>query len=135
MSEPDDRTRFEEEGIPDLQDGTPQQHWSSDPQEAPPVGREEPLGADEHGVTADEQRRGESLDDRLARDRPDPAADPQQEGVDSGHTDESAGRIVEQDRGAETDVEKETTAEDAGVDGGGFEPEESAMRIEPEEDL
>ena len=150
MSESDGRTRFEEEGIPDLQDGTPEQQWASDPQEAPPAGQEAPVASDEHGTTMDEQRTGESLDDRLSRERPDPAADPQvdeeEERRDAqaapadmigqpGGSEEPAGRIVEQDQGAETDAERETTAEDVGVDGGGFEPEERAMRTEPEEDV
>lgn len=149
MSEPDDRTRLEEEGIPDLQDGTPEQQWASDPQEAPSVGQEEPVAADEHGTTVDEQLTGESLDDRLSRERPDAAADPQEEEHEptrvrvepadmigeEGGSEEAAGRLVEQDQGAEPDAEKETTAEDVGVDGGGFGPEERAMRTEPEDEV
>lgn len=149
MSEPDDRTHLEDEGIPDLQDGTPEQQWSSDPQEAPPVNQEEPVAADEHGTTVDEQLTGESLDDRLSRERPDEAADPQQAESeptrvqvepadtvgDTGESEEAAGRLVEDDAGARPDAEKETTAEDVGVDGGGFDPEERAMRTEPEEEV
>lgn len=136
--ESQDRTPLEEEGIPDLQDGTPEQQWASDPQEAPPVNAEEPVAADEHGVTADEQLRGESLDTRLARERPERGL---QDVDTTGPTDidaqeeAAAGRLVEQDEGARTDTEKETTAGDAGVDGGGFAPEERAVYTEPEEEI
>jgi hypothetical protein len=67
--ERDPRSRFEDEGIPDLQDGSPQQQWAEDPQEAPVPG-DRPVGVDEFGTTADEQIRGEPLDGRLAREVP-----------------------------------------------------------------
>lgn len=139
--EREDRTRFEEEGIPDLQDGTPEQQAANDPQEAPPAGLEEPIAAEEHGTTVYEQVRGESLDQRLSRERADVAADPQQaeeEAVGPAPEEEGelppddAGRLVEQDAGTRTDQEKEATAADMGLDGAGFEPEERAVYTEPE---
>ncbi|MFI6789937.1 DUF5709 domain-containing protein [Nonomuraea sp. NPDC050383] len=68
--EHDPRSRFEDEGIPDLQDGTPEQQWAVDPQEAPLPG-DRPIAVDEHGTTIDEQIQGESLDGRLSREVPD----------------------------------------------------------------
>ncbi|WP_344966854.1 DUF5709 domain-containing protein [Streptosporangium fragile] len=65
----DPHSRFEDEGIPDLQDGTPQQQWAVDPQEAPLPG-DRPVGVDEFGTTVDEQIQGESLDSRLDREIP-----------------------------------------------------------------
>jgi hypothetical protein len=69
MPEHDPHSRFEDEGIPDLQDGTPQQQWAVDPQEAPLPG-DRPIGVDEFGTTVDEQIQGESLDGRLDREIP-----------------------------------------------------------------
>lgn len=70
MTERDPRSEFEDQGIPDLQDGYPEQKWAEDPQQAPVPG-DEPMALDDHGTTAEEQRTGESLDDRLHREDPD----------------------------------------------------------------
>jgi hypothetical protein len=72
--EPAPRSRFEDEGIPDLQEGTPEQQWAQDPQEMPLLA-DRPVGLDEYGTTATEMREGESLDMRLSRETPD--ADPE----------------------------------------------------------
>jgi hypothetical protein len=69
MPEHDPRSEFEDEGIPDLQDGTPQQQWAVDPQQAPLPG-DRPIAIDDFGTTAEEQREGESLTGRLAREVP-----------------------------------------------------------------
>ncbi|GLX09733.1 DUF5709 domain-containing protein [Microbispora sp. NBRC 16548] len=68
--QPDPRSRFEDEGIPDLQEGTPEQQWAEDPQEMPLPG-DRPLGLDEYGTTPNEMREGESLRRRLSREVPD----------------------------------------------------------------
>ncbi|MGI5291873.1 DUF5709 domain-containing protein [Nonomuraea polychroma] len=67
--EHDPRSRFEDEGIPDLQDGTPGQQWAVDPQEAP-LPSDEPVAADDYGTTNEEQIQGESLSGRLDREVP-----------------------------------------------------------------
>lgn len=135
MSERDIRSRFEDEGIPDLQDGTPQQHWARDPEESPLPG-EEPAGLDAYGTTAEEQRAGESLDRRLAREEPD--VQPREE-TDSNAPwpvwtpqTEPTGRLVEPDEGARSDTERDAVAFDVGADGGGYSAEEDAMRVQPE---
>ncbi|MFC4059599.1 DUF5709 domain-containing protein [Planomonospora corallina] len=69
IPEQDPHSRFEDEGIPDLQDGTPQQQWAVDPQEAPLPG-DHPVAVEEFGTTVDEQIQGESLDGRLDREVP-----------------------------------------------------------------
>ncbi|MBG0816122.1 hypothetical protein HS045_18390 [Planomonospora sp. ID82291] len=73
MPEHDPRSRFEDEGIPDLQDGTPQQQWAVDPQEAPLPG-DRPVAVDDFGTTFEEQVRGEPLEGRLAREEPEEQA-------------------------------------------------------------
>lgn len=73
MPEHDPGSRFEDEGIPDLQDGTPQQQWAVDPQEAPLPG-DRPVAAEDFGTTAGEQIEGEPLDGRLAREEPEEQA-------------------------------------------------------------
>jgi hypothetical protein len=67
--EHDPHSRFEDEGIPDLQDGTPEQQWAVDPQEAPLPG-DSPTAVDDYGTTIDEQIQGEPLDSRLSREVP-----------------------------------------------------------------
>ncbi|MFC0866009.1 DUF5709 domain-containing protein [Sphaerimonospora cavernae] len=67
--EHDPHSRFEDEGIPDLQDGTPQQQWAVDPQEAP-LPADQPTAVDDHGTTIDEAIQGEPLDSRLSREMP-----------------------------------------------------------------
>jgi hypothetical protein len=71
VPEHDPRSPLEDEGIPDLQEGTPQQQWSSDPQRDPIPG-DSPVALDDYGTTQSEQAAGESWDRYLARERPDP---------------------------------------------------------------
>ena len=128
-------SRFEEAGIPDLQDGTPEQQWSGDPEEEPLPG-DVPVGANEWGTTVDEQSQGEPLDLRLSREQADfPAQTPETDipGNLYEPTNFHAGRLVEPDEGAHTDVDKDLVARDFGADGGGYTAEEAAMHIEPED--
>src|SRR5690348_13594998 len=74
--ERDPRSPFEDEGIPDLQDGTPQQQWAEDPQQAPLPGEDGFAAAADYGTTANEQREGEGLARRLAREQPEETGDP-----------------------------------------------------------
>lgn len=114
----------EDEGIPDLQDGTPEQYWAEDPQEAAVPG-DFPVAMDDYGTTADEMREGEYLDDRLRREEP--------EGTERGsEPTQPAGRIVEPDEGVHPDTEHDAVGEDVGFDGGGYTAEEDAMRVEEE---
>jgi hypothetical protein len=129
-------SRFEDEGIPDLQEGTPEQHWSRDPQEAPLPGRE-PTAVLDHGTTGAEQREGQPHDLRLSREEPDvgpddiPAdAEPDLDADDPAF--DEVGRLVAPDEGARVDDEKDEVATDVGPDFGGFTAEEAAMHVEPE---
>jgi hypothetical protein len=128
----DPESAFEDEGIPDMQDGTPEQQWASDPQEQPLPG-DEPVGVDEYGTTADEQYENESLDRRLAREEVEPEEPAAGDDAEAAGEDLGPVRVVEPDQGAAPDTEKDMIAEDVGPDAGGYGPEERAMRIEPGE--
>lgn len=126
MKERDPRSEFEEQGIPDLQDGYPEQEWAEDPQQAPVPG-DEPAAVDDFGTTAAEQRAGEPLEDRLRREEPD------QIPGERGEEPRRSGRLVQDDEGVRDDTESEEIATDVGADAGGFSAEESAVRVENED--
>jgi hypothetical protein len=88
-----------------------------------------PVAVDDFGTTAEEQRDGESLDGRLAREVPDPALDVDVPYVSEaeGIGDAPAGRLVEPDEGVREDDVKETVAYDVGRDEGLRSAEEAAM--------
>lgn len=143
---------------------TPDSLRDDDP-EAPPMDRgseasDRPLGAEKFGTTHEEAEQGESLDQRLAEERPDgdgrdpvddvvadsprifgEIADETDEDVlDDAYGDqtapemddpsESVGRLVEPDEGAHTDTEKDVVASDVGRDGGDESAEEAALHLD-----
>jgi hypothetical protein len=90
------------------------------------------------GVTADEQKAGESLDQLLSEEEPDPALDFDDE-LPAGHgegrgPDPRAGRLVAQDEGAHPDVEAGLVAHDVGIDGGAATAEEAAVHVVEDDD-
>jgi hypothetical protein len=105
---------------------------------------EKPLGAYKPGVTAAEQRDGESLDQRLAEELPDVGTDEQddlgdQPGADGELIDSEvgarrAGRLVAPDEGAHEDRDDELFASDVGIDAGAAGAEEAAMHIVPDDE-
>jgi hypothetical protein len=135
----------EDEGILDPEDTLTDRE--SDPYDegwSPP---ERPLGVEHEGTTAREQQEGESLDQRLAEERPDPVlresdsddelgdlpdgdGEPRDEEVGDGR----AGRLVAPDEGAHEDAEKDMLAEDVGIDGGAASAEEAAVHLIPDDD-
>lgn len=84
---------------------------------------ERPLGVDKFGTTGEEEREGESLDQRLAQEVAD---------VQPPDGDARAGRLTAADdaTGRNTDV----IAEDVGIDGGAASAEEAAVHVADEED-
>lgn len=96
--------------------------------------------------TEAERRQGESLDERLAEERPEP--DPYAEAAEADRDDENAldeqvgldeadpraGRLVQPDEGHGLDREGQEVARDVGIDGAGASAEEAAMHLtrEPE---
>ncbi len=109
---------------------------------------ERPRGLDGYGTTAAEQERGETLDQRLAQEEPDPAMDVDlvegepsagaaggDEVLDDGEVgDVRAGRLVDPDEGLGEDTEKDLIAWDAGIDAGAASAEEAAMHVVDDED-
>ena len=85
------------------------------------------------GVTADEQEAGESLDQLLSEEEPDPALDVDGLLLDDG-PDPRAGRLVAQDEGAHPDVEAGLVAHDVGIDGGAATAEEAAVHVVEDDD-
>lgn len=132
MTDRDPRSELEEEGIPDLQDGYPEQYWAEDPQKAPVPG-DRPVGVDDYGTTPEEERENEPLDGRLNREMPDPtqAADPVA-AVAMDETSRETARLVQPDEGVHEDTESDEVADEVGQDAGGFTAEESAVRVEHE---
>lgn len=120
---------LEDDGIPDLIAGAEETGLSEIEDEYSITPSATPASLD-FGTTADEEIRGESLEGRIQREVPDLTAYPDDlDAVGSGDG-ELAGRIVEEDEGARTDVTKEAVAFDVGSDNGGFSAEEAAMHIE-----
>jgi hypothetical protein len=112
----------EDEGIPDLDQALPEKEITGDPQEGLVVPRDDPRAVEEHGTTAGEQREGETLDERLAREEKEEQGGP--------GTRESAGTLAEEGNGL-TDVEKDEVGEGAEAVEGRT-AEEEALRVEPE---
>jgi hypothetical protein len=120
----DVESRFEDAGIPDLQDGTPEQQQAEDPQELPLPG-DQPGASVDWGTTAEEQAEGEPLSLRLSREEPDAV-------LSDDDVDASVGRLVNEQDVVPGDDEVDTEATDVGKDWGGLTQEEQAMHIEPE---
>jgi len=108
-----------------------------------------------YGTTAQEQEEGESLDQMLAKEEPDPAldiAEDEDEGLAGTEGDEDAadedvdglllddgpdpraGRLVAQDEGAHPAAEEDLVAQDVGVDGAAAAAEEAAVHVVADDD-
>jgi hypothetical protein len=129
LLEPEDS--LDDRGVPDVLD----EGYS------PP---ERPWAVDDWGTTAGEEAGDESLDGRLARERPDGDNDDEGDGLgDSDDTDGEllddevgdarAGRLVASDQGGTADEDDELYATDVGVDGAAASAEEAAMHVVSEE--
>jgi hypothetical protein len=111
---------------------------------------EKPRGVTAFGTTFEEARRGESLEQRMAQEEPDPSADFEDPLADEADDrddpdavddwdegfagddevgDRRAGRLVDPDEGVREDSEKDMVGRDAGIDGAGASAEEAAMHI------
>ena len=114
-----------------------------------------PHGSLAHGVTAEEQARGETIEDRIQQEVPDPTSaygapdnesgldddgrvggdDPdsiaaEDDWVGDGQVgDQRAGRLVAPDGGVASDDEKDLVGEDVGIDGAAASAEEAAMHV------
>jgi Family of unknown function (DUF5709) len=95
------------------------------------------------GTTLAEERQGESLDQLLAEEDPepdpyaDPGADPDlpREGPEPyDEPQPRAGRLVEEDEGAHPDREPDLVAQDVGIDAGAASSEEAAVHLTDEDE-
>ncbi len=86
-----------------------------------------------YGNTPYEEQTGESLDQRLAQEVPEPdpyeLAANEEETVGGEVGRERAGRLVEEDEGLGPDEEKDLVADDVGIDGAGASAEEAAVHV------
>jgi Family of unknown function (DUF5709) len=111
---------------------------------------EKPRGVEAFGTTATEEREGESLEERIRQEEPDPAMavdDPLADDDDTAagepgvftEADEflddgqvggrRAGRLVDPDEGVREDTEKDVVGSDVGIEGGAASAEEAAMHV------
>ena len=91
-------------------------------------------GATRYGTTAEEERRGESLDQLLAEEEPEAVADEDWTDEDDPRDDDHvssprSGRLVAPDEGAHGDDEADVVALDVGIDGGAAGAEEAAIHL------
>jgi hypothetical protein len=97
MSDRDEPT-LDEEGVPDLDGPLPEKELTGDPQEGETPPGDRPRASVDWGTTANEQRLGEPLDIRIARELPEEGAtDPADDvafdlGLDDEPTDKEARR-------------------------------------------
>jgi|SRR5579859_2642825 len=152
-----DETRHESEDLQDyqVQDSTDTLSGApgDDPLDRGVVPPERWSAGVRYGVTAGEQEQGESLDQLLSEEEPDPALaydedddeDEDDEDLDAGDEDVDglllddgpdprAGRLVAEDEGAHPDDEEDLVATDVGIDGGGASAEEAAVHVVEEDD-
>ncbi|MBZ4020421.1 DUF5709 domain-containing protein [Streptomyces purpurogeneiscleroticus] len=108
---------------------------------------EKPFAVNQTGTTANEQRAGESLDERLAKEVPD-VAPPEGNGigdlpggdgepVDEQAGEDRAGRIVSGDQGFPDHGRNanDVIARDVGIDGGAAGAEEAAVHVVDDENV
>jgi len=155
-----DETRHESEDLEDyqVQDSTDTLSGApgNDPLDRGVVPPERWSAGVRYGVTEQEQEQGESLDQLLSEEEPDPALNFEDEDEDDeddeGEDDEDAGdedvdglllddgpdpragRLVAEDEGAHPDDEADLVATDVGIDGGGATAEEAAVHVVEEDD-
>ena len=102
-------------------------------------------GSDAKSVTPAGEIEGETIDDRLPQEEPDPQqdlvygetadaheSDDQQLDADQVG-DQRSGRLVAPDEGLAEDAEKDAVADDVGIDGGAAGAEEAAMHTVDDE--
>ncbi|WP_200303181.1 DUF5709 domain-containing protein [Streptomyces adelaidensis] len=117
--------------MPDLQDGSPEQQWSNDPQQLPVAG-DEPTIAEERDTTVDEVLERESLDERLADEEPEtepyvePGAPEAQAALLYDEPEESAGLLYDE---PDPDLPRDQDVYSQEGTTSGLSAEEAAVRI------
>jgi hypothetical protein len=114
-------TDLEAEGLPAIEDQPPGLEDDYNQLEGMMPPRDYPLGVEEFGITAGEERQDEPLALRVTREEPDI--------IPLGAEEEPLGRLVEPDQGvAGLDHERDAIATDV-ADADGLSAEEAAMHI------
>jgi hypothetical protein len=98
------------------------------------------------GTTAAEEQEGETLDQLLAEEEPEPDPYSEEERDPSGDEDRRAddlfgdaapearaGRLVAEDEGAHADAEPDLVARDVGIDAGAASAEEAAVHVQDDD--
>ena len=89
--------------------------------------------AEGYGNTPLEEELGETLDQRLAQEEPEPdpyeAAAQETENVGGEVGDARAGRLVDENAGIGPDTEKDMIGDDVGIDGAAASAEEAAVHV------
>jgi Family of unknown function (DUF5709) len=143
-----DLEAYEVQDATDTLDGDP----GDDPLDRGVVPPQRWSAASRFGTTASEEEEGESLDQLLAEEEPDPEEAPDDERLediadDPGAADQDvdgllldngpdprAGRLVAEDEGLAPAAEPDLVARDTGVDGGAATAEEAAMHVVDSDD-
>src|SRR6266851_6046272 len=117
----------------DTLDGEP----GDDPLDAGIIPADRWSAGEGYGTTLAEERAGESLDQLLAEEEPEPdpyaEADLPREGpFPDDDPEPRAGRLVAEDEGAHAVQEADLVARDVGIDGGAAGAEEAAVHVEDE---
>lgn len=90
-------------------------------------------GAERYGNTPWEEEHGESLDQRIAQEEPEPdpylAAELEDEHIGGEVGNARAGRLVADRDGGDEDIEQDMVSHDVGIDGAGASAEEAAMHV------
>lgn len=125
----------DDDGVLDPSDSLESDDLRSDPLDTGIDAGDGYEGATRFGTTADEEARGESLDDLLAEEEPDDAVDDdewtdeEQPRDDDRETQPRTGRLLAEDEGAHEDDDKDLVAFDVGIDGGAASAEEAAVHL------
>jgi hypothetical protein len=131
VDDEDQPSNLEDLGDSDVEDEldrgySPPENWSA---------------AQGYGNTPYEEAAGESLDQRVAQEEPEPDPYDQAERTededvsDDGEVgDQRAGRLVDPDQGLGEDTESDLVADDVGIDGAAASAEEAAVHVVPEDE-
>lgn len=95
--------------------------------------------AQRFGNTPAEMAQGETIDQRVTQEEPEPSSDPEPDWNPNGERRQvgstRAGRLVAPGDAMSADTESQAVASDVGISGGAASAEEAAMHIINEEDL
>jgi hypothetical protein len=133
-----DENDLEDDGVLDASD-TLDGEIGEDPLDAGFIPPDRWSAGEGFGTTLAEERAGESLDQLLAEEEPEPDpyadADLPEDGSASEQPEPRSGRLVADDEGAHPDAEADLVAHDVGIDGGAATAEEAAVHIQDEDDI